>query len=122
MSALIPTLFSSASRILVLLCLGGVVSAQLSLHLAYKFTDERAGGNGNIGVTQDELTGNSYVLDFSNSMTVHEFDATGKSLGQFATSVCTPPIATPNGVTYDSGTDTLWLVDNSSGGSVLHVD
>ena len=60
--------------------LSGFASAQLPLFLAHKFVDSRANGNGNIGVTQDEKSLNYYVLDFSNTNTVHEFDRTGKAL------------------------------------------
>jgi hypothetical protein len=88
--------------------------AQLPLSLAFSFPDAQAGGNGNIGVTQDEVGGNFYVLDFSNTQTVHEFDPSGSFLGTFTTTACTPANPSPNDVTYDPGTDTLWFVDNDN--------
>ncbi|MHC4920111.1 MAG: hypothetical protein ACYTKC_10980, partial [Planctomycetota bacterium] len=108
--------------VVAVICLGTFASAQLPLSLRLKFVDVRAGGNGNIGVTQDERSYNFYVLDFSNTNTAHEFDKTGKALGQFPTAGCNPSLTSPNGVTYDPTTDTLWFVDNNSGGMVLQTD
>ncbi|HET6201931.1 MAG TPA: hypothetical protein VFI25_03915 [Planctomycetota bacterium] len=88
--------------------------AQLPLSFAFSFLDAQAGGNGNIGVTEDEVAGNFYVLDFSNTQTVHEFDPTGSFLGTFTTTGCAPPNPTPNDVTYDPASDTLWFVDNDN--------
>ena len=81
----------------------GLVPAQLNLQLAFKFVDTQAGGNGNIGVTQDERVLRYYVIDFSNTNTIHEFDLVGTFLNQWAPT-CATVVPSPNDVTYDPST------------------
>jgi hypothetical protein len=107
--------------LLVLALCASSVSAQLNLRLSFSFVDQQAGGNGNIGVTQDERAFHYYVLDFSNTNTVHEFDRGGNFVTQWPTAVCTPSAVSPNDVTYDSMTDHLWFVDNN-GNVVIEMD
>lgn len=97
--------------------LAPAVLAQLNLIYVRQFVDAGANGNGNIGVTQDEVTFDYYVLDFSNPQTVHTFDLLGNPLTQFTSGVCSPPQTAPNDITYDPFTATLWLVSN--GGSTV---
>ncbi|MCB9882579.1 MAG: hypothetical protein H6834_12385 [Planctomycetes bacterium] len=111
------TLFACLS----LATLTAVSSAQLPLTFQFSFVDTMAGGNGNIGVTRDEVVGNFYVVDFSNTQTMHEFDPTGNFLSQFTTTTCTPTAPSPNDVAYDPNTDHLWIVDNT-GNVVLEMD
>lgn len=98
----------------------GRADAQLNLTLVNSFVDVQAGGNGNIGVTQEEAGGRFYVIDFSNSLTVHEFDSAGVFLSQFATTSCAPSAPSPNDISWDPDTDTLWVVDNN-GPVVLNI-
>jgi hypothetical protein len=100
----------------------GAAPAQLNLRLNFSFVDNQASGNGNIGVTQDERLFRYWVLDFSNTNTVHEFDRTGTFLAQYPTASCTPRSPTPNDVTYDPVLDRLWLVDNDNPNCVLQMD
>ena len=95
--------------------------AQLNLTFLSSFVDTQAGGNGNIGVTQDEIVGDFHVIDFSNALTVHQYDANAQFKSQFGTTSCSPSAASPNDIVWDSHTDTLWLVDNT-GDIVLNVD
>jgi hypothetical protein len=94
--------------------LAATATAQLNPVLVRSFVDVAAGGNGNIGVTQDEVTFDYYVLDFSNPQTVHTFDLLGNPLTQFTTTTCSPSLPSPNDVTYDPFTATLWVVDNNN--------
>jgi hypothetical protein len=103
------------------LTLAAPASAQLNLRLNFKFVDQQAGGNGNIGVTQDERSFHYYVIDFSNTNTVHEFDRSGSFVTQWPTSNCTPSAVSPNDIAYDSLTDHLWMVDNN-GPVVIETD
>lgn len=96
-------------------------SGQLAISLLSSFVDTQSGGNGNIGVTQDELSGNFYVIDFSNGNTVHEFSPAGTFLSQFPTAACTPAAPSPNDIVWDPITDSLWIVDNGSTGSVTNT-
>lgn len=94
--------------------------AQLALTLVNSFVDQQAGGNGNIGITQEEVTNRFYLVDFSNTLTVHEFDSAGTFLSQFGTVSCAPTAPSPNDIAWDPDTDTLWLIDNN-GDTVLNV-
>jgi len=94
--------------------------AQLNLTPLFSFVDSAAGGNGNIGVTQDEVLNEFHVIDFSNSLTVHQFNSVGQLVNQFATSTCAPPATSPNDIVWDPDTDSLWIVDNG-GPTVLNV-
>ncbi|MFG0319073.1 MAG: hypothetical protein ACF8XB_17505 [Planctomycetota bacterium JB042] len=105
---------SSALCLFALVAPAPVAVAQLPLTLASKFVDNQAGGNGNIGVTQDEIAGNFYVIDFSNTNTVHEFDSTGTFLTEFPTSGCSPSAPSPNDIVWDPSSDSLWIVDNNN--------
>jgi hypothetical protein len=100
--------------------LAPTAAAQLTPTLLRQFVDVGAGGNGNIGVTQDEVTFDYYVIDFSNTQTVHTFDLIGTPLTTFASTGCTPAQPSPNDITYDPFTQTLWLVDNN-GGTVVNM-
>ncbi|MBL8896665.1 MAG: hypothetical protein JNM84_03515 [Planctomycetes bacterium] len=88
------------------------VSAQLSLSFRFSFVDTQSGGNGNIGVCQDEVQGHFFVIDFSNALTIHEFDPAGNFLTQFTTTSCSPAAPSPNDIAYDPINDLLWVVDN----------
>lgn len=96
------------------------LSAQLSLTFVRSFVDTFPGGLGNIGVTQDEVGFGYYVLAFNNPQTVHTFDVLGNPLVAFTSTICTPALPSPNDVTYDPFTDSLWFVDNN-GGRVLQM-
>lgn len=98
------------------------LSAQLSPVFARSFVDTFTGGNGNIGITQDELGLAYYVVAFQNAQNVHTFDLIGTPLTTFTAAVCSPAISTPNDITYDPSTQTLWLVNNGGGGTVLNMD
>lgn len=95
-------------------------SAQLGLTFVRSFVDTFPGGLGNIGVTQDEVGFGYYVLAFNNPQTVHTFDVLGNPLVVFTSTTCVPSLPSPNDITYDPFTDTLWLVDNN-GGRVLRM-
>lgn len=103
------------------LVLAGAVPAQLTLSLSRSFVDNGAAGNGNIGVTQDDVALNYYVIDFSNTLTVHTFNVLGNPLAQFGTVGCSPSLPSPNDIAYDAVTQTLWLVDNTGGNNVLNM-
>lgn len=113
----------SATLGLATLALCATATAQLPLSLNFSFVDVAAGGNGNIGVTQDDVTLNYHVIDFSNATTVHVFDLLGNPLPalDYTTTGCTPAQSSPNDITYDSITQTVWTVDNS-GNSVVNLD
>tara|TARA_R110002096_G_scaffold21495_4_gene69837 strand:- start:31 stop:1206 length:1176 start_codon:yes stop_codon:yes gene_type:complete len=98
------------------------LSAQLSPVLVRSFVDTFAGGNGNIGITQDEAGFAYYVVAFQNPQTVHTFDIIGTPLTTFTSATCSPALPTPNDITYDPATQTLWLVENGGGGTVLQMD
>lgn len=106
----------------LLLSLSAHLSAQLSPVLVRSFVDTFPGGNGNIGVTQDEVGLFYYVVAFQNPQTVHTFDIVGTPLTTFTSTGCTPALPSPNDITYDPTTQTLWLIDNNSGGNALNMD
>ena len=96
--------------------------AQLPLNFNRSFADTFAGGTGNIGVTQDEVTFDFYVCAFQNAQTVHRFDLLGTPLTAFTSVVCSPPATTPNDITYDPVSGDLFLVDNDQGGLVVRMN
>jgi hypothetical protein len=110
----------SPLAVAVVSLLASTAAAQLNPVLLQQFVDTGAGGNGNIGVTQDEVGFDYYVIDFSNAQTVHTFDLLGTPLTQFTSTGCTPAQPSPNDITYDPFTTTLWLVDNN-GSRVLNM-
>jgi hypothetical protein len=97
---------------LLALGLAPSVTAQLSLSFRSSFVDPQSGGNGNIGVCQDEVRGHFFVIDFSNTNTIHEFDPAGNFVTQFSTSSCSPAASSPNDIAYDPINDLLWVLDN----------
>lgn len=111
-----PALAASA----LVLTLSATLSAQLSPVFASSFVDPLI-GSGTIGVTQDEVTLDYFVTAYQSSQNVHRFDVTGASLTNFSAAGCTPALTSPNDITYDPTTETLWLVDNS-GDKVLQMD
>lgn len=102
------------------LALVTALTAQLPLATRMSFSDPNSGGSGNIGVTQDEVSMDYYVLDLSNVQAVHTFDQLGTAGPMYATTGCTPSSATPDDVVYDPFTRSLWLVDNA--GVLLQMD
>ncbi|MBL8734685.1 MAG: hypothetical protein JNN13_20080 [Planctomycetes bacterium] len=114
-----PTMLRCAAAIAALSTVASL-PAQLPVNLLYSFVDTVPGGGGYIGVAQDELTLDIFVIAFSNPQSVHHFDAAGNVLGTAATTVCTPSLPSPNDITYDVSSDSLWLVDNT-GGKVLNM-
>ena len=68
------------------------LSAQLSPVLVRSFVDTFAGGNGNIGITQDEAGFAYYVVAFQNPQTVHTFDIIGTPLTTFTSATCSPAL------------------------------
>ncbi|MFG0319074.1 MAG: hypothetical protein ACF8XB_17510 [Planctomycetota bacterium JB042] len=88
-------------------------AAQLPLTLSWSFTDHQAGGNGATGVTQDEISGHIYVIDFSDANPVHEFDEAGTFLAKFPTVGCTPSAPSPNDGVWDPQNGSIWMAENS---------
>jgi hypothetical protein len=105
--------------LLALVLMGSAVCAQVSLTSVTSFTHPVFAGNGTIGVCTDSLTGDIWVVDFSNAVNLQRFDLAGTLLSSHATNTCTPAMTSPNDLTQDRLTGDLWLVDNDSGGSVL---
>jgi len=108
------------SSLVVLLMTAPSATAQIELAPVFSFVDTTNGGNGAIGVTQDEVSGQYHVIDFSNTMTVHQFDPQGNFQSEFGTSSCSPSAPSPNDITYDPDTDSLWVVDNN-GNTVTNI-
>ncbi len=96
------------------------LAAQLSFIPAGSFTNAVFAGNGTIGVCMDSNSGDIWVVDFSNDVNLHQFTTAGTLINSYPTNTCNPSLTSPNDITQDRNTGTLWLVDNDTPGEVLN--